>query len=94
MIEIKLKDGQVGYDAVGEYIQRYWKHNITDDVVVSIGVSHDGRSYELSNEIASPHNCDDILFLNDWWEGEKFIRIYGIQSVDALDISGGIYEDG
>lgn len=26
MIDIVLKDGQSGYDAVGEYIRRYWNH--------------------------------------------------------------------
>lgn len=92
MIEIKLEEGQSGYDVVGEYIRRYWHHNITDTVIVSIGLSHDdGNTYELRNEIASPMNFDDIEFLYDWWEGEKFIRLFGIKSVSKLAISGGIY---
>lgn len=94
MVDIKLKDGQSGYDVVGECIRRYWEHNITDTVIVSLGTSYDGKTFDLKKEVACPINFDDIEFMYDWWEGEKFIRIYGIQSVDALDISGGIYEDG
>lgn len=94
MIEIVLKEGQSGYDAVGEYIRRYWNHNITDTVIVSIGTSYDGHTYDLRKEVASPMNFNDIEFLYDWWEGEKFIKLVGIQSVDELDISGGIYMKG
>lgn len=38
MIDIKLKDGQSGYNVVGEYIRRYWEHNIYDTVIVSIHI--------------------------------------------------------
>lgn len=91
MIDIVLKEGQSGYDVVGEYIRRYWNHNITDTVIVSIGTSYDGHTYELHKEVARPINFDDIAFLYDWWEGEKFIKLFGIQTLDELDIFGGIY---
>ena len=91
MIDIELKNGQTGYDAVGEYLCRYWEHNIYDTVIVSLGISYDGNTYELCKEVATPYNLRDIEFLNDWWEGQKFIKLFGIQSVDELDISGGIY---
>lgn len=100
MVDIVLKDGQSGYDAVGEYIHRYWEHNITDDVVVSIGTSYDGNTYDLRKEIASPsppplkyYDGGDIEFLYDWWEGEKYIKLFGIKTVGELDIDGGIYEE-
>lgn len=28
MLEIKLKNGQTGYDMVGEYVRRYWDRNV------------------------------------------------------------------
>ena len=96
MIEIELKNGKTGYDAVGEYIHRYWKHyGVNDTVIVSIGTSYDGRIYEHRNEVASPYYSygDDIEFLYDWWEGEKFIRLFGIISLDGINISGGIYTE-
>ena len=94
MIDIVLKDGQSGYDAVGEYIRRYWNHNITDTVIVSIGTSYDGNTYDIRKEVASPLNFDDIEFLYDWWEGERHIKLFGIRAISELDISGGIYEEG
>ena len=93
MIEIKLEDGQSGYNAIGEYIRKYWKHHMTDTVVVSLGLSHDGRIYEHRNEVASPYNWDDIEFLYDWWEGEKFLRLFGIISLDGINVRGGIYTE-
>ncbi len=91
MIDIKLNDGQDGYDVVAEYIERYWKHNPKGVVVFRIGTSYDGDNYYLSNEIAEPTQFGYIEFSNDWWEGEKYIKLLGIQSLDVLDISGGIY---
>lgn len=93
MVDIALKDGQTGYDAVGEYIHRYWEHNIVDDIVVSIGTSYDGNTYDLLREVASPVGYNDIEFLHDWWEGEKYIKLFGIKTVGELDIYGGIYEE-
>lgn len=92
-IDIELKDGKSGYDAVGEYIQRYWEHNAIDTVIVSIGISYDGRTYESINEVATPCDFCDIEFLYDWWEGQKFIRLFGIKAISELDVSGGIYTE-
>lgn len=91
MIDIRLNDGQSGYDVIGEYIRRYWERNIYTTVIVSIGTSYDGNTYNLLKEVASPINFDDIEYLYDWWEGEKYIKLFGIKSIDELDISGGIY---
>lgn len=97
VITIELKAGQTGYDAVGEYISRYWEHNAYESVIVSIAVSYDGRDYDLYNEIAWPdtdnENGRDIVFLHDWWEGEKFIKIFAIEAVSNLTICGGVYEE-
>lgn len=30
--------------------------------------------------------------LSDWWEGEKFIKLFGIKAVGEFNISEGIYE--
>lgn len=92
MINIELRDKQSGYDVVGDYIRRYWEHNIWDDVVVSLGTSFDGKIYDLLKEVAYPTD-NDIEFLSDWWEGEKYIKLFGIKTISELDISGGIYED-
>lgn len=97
MVDIVLNEGQSGYDAVGEYIQKYWEHNIWDNVIVSLGTSYDGCTYDFLKEVAYPYDhpsgFDDIEFLTDWWEGEKYIKLFGIKAVSELDISGGIYSE-
>lgn len=70
MVEIKLKRTQNGYDVVGEYIERYWKHTNIDQVVVSMGLSRVGVTYEHYNEVASPCNSD-IMFDRDWWKAKN-----------------------
>ena len=93
MICIKLQKGQKGYDVVGEYIRRYWNNNIYETVVVSLGISYDGKTYDLLNEVASPYwDNDYVEYLYDWWEGQEFIKIFGIQAISELDIEGGLYE--
>lgn len=91
MIEIRLEENQSGYDAVGEYIERYWKRDnpdgYRDDVVVRLSLSYNGKDF------SSPQN--EIIILNedfnfeptyDWWEGERFIRLYGIQAVEYISV--------
>lgn len=90
-VDIKLKDKQSGYDVIGGYIRRYWEHNVADTVICSIGTSHYGGIYSLHKEVATPTSDCNVEFLNDWWEGEKYIKLFGIKTVDELDISGGIY---
>lgn len=91
MVSITLKDGQNGYDEVGRYIERFWDHHITDTVICRIGTSYDGNSYEIRNEAVCP-TMDGMEFLYDWWEGERFITIYGIISLNDVDVNGGLYE--
>ena len=72
---VVLDDKQTGYDIVSEYIKKYWEHHCTEDVIVSIEISRDGKNYERLNEVASPYDMYDVEYLNDWWEGEKYIRV-------------------
>lgn len=93
MVEIKL-NGQDAYSAIAEYIKRYWEHHGIGVVIISIGLSTDGKEYTLVNDVVEPIDCGDSMeFLDDWWEGEKFIRLFGIKDLSELAISGGIYEN-
>lgn len=48
MTEIKLKDGEIGYEAVAGYIYRYWNHyHYTDSVLVKLAVSYNGEDWEM-----------------------------------------------
>lgn len=92
-IDIKLDKSQNGYDEVSMYIERFFKNNVYDDVVIRLGTSYDGKEYDVRNEVASPY-MGTVEFLYDWWEGEQFIRIYGIRTVCDIEFNGeGIYEE-
>lgn len=83
---IVLDDKQTGYGVVSEYVKRYWEHHCAEGVIVSIEISRDGRNYECLNEVASPYNMYDVEYLNDWWEGEKYIKVTGIQNISDMKI--------
>lgn len=92
-VELDIRDsGQSGYDAVAILIWNYFKHNPMDDLVIRIGISYNGYDYDIENELVLIEN-GSFEFLNDWWEGQMFIRVYGIRYVPTLDISGGLYPD-
>ena len=93
---IELQDGQDGYEAVAEYIDRYWRRhdNYSDTVVVNMEISYDNKNYEHYLEIASPDGCaGGVEFLTDWWEGQEHIRVLGIKYVRDLDVLGGIQDE-
>lgn len=97
MVEIILKENQTGYDAVCEYIERYFKHQFEDgyrnDVIVSLAASYNGKDFSQENQLVILDEALDLEFVDDWWEGEKFICIYGIQAIEDIPVSGGIYDN-
>lgn len=94
MVSLSLKNDENGYEKVGEYVKRYWEVHGGGDVIVALETSYDASRWYYYNEIASPLYSfnDGIEWLNDWWEGEKYIHIKGVQSVDSIDVYGGLYE--
>ena len=85
--DIILNDGQNGYDAVAEHVRKYWFEKVYSTVVVTLSIADDGKHYTKHNEVVSPINFDDCEFLNDWWEGEKYIKILGIKDIDEIELA-------
>lgn len=90
MVSFILNDQDTGYDVIVNRINRYYKVHNRDTVIVSIGISYDGEKWEYMNEVAYPldYLCSEIEFLNDWWEGQQYIKLLGIESVSNLKING------
>ena len=85
MVSLILKDNENGYSKVEEYVKRYWGHHGDEDVIVSVEASYDSVEWRCTNEIASPYQRG-VEWLNDWWEGEKYIKVTGIQSISDMKI--------
>ena len=87
MTDICLESGQNGYDEVGKHILDFWRGYSFCTTIVRIRKSYDGTNWDTSNEIVYPVEWNsDMEWLNDWWEGQQFIRILGIKAVDDLVI--------
>ena len=95
MKEFKLKDNENAYDIIDKYIRRYWERKGHDtNVIVFLATSYNGEEYyEFKELVFMPPFGDEIMYDTDWWEGEKYIRLYGIQAIEDVEIVGGIYED-
>lgn len=92
MIDIFVTDGKSGYDVIADYVRRYWEYNTYTNIIVSMATSYDNKKYYYHNEVVSPYNYDGIEWLNDWWEGEIYIKLYGIADINDFEIHGGLYE--
>ena len=95
MVKIVLEENQSGYDAVLEYIERFLdKEELMGVVAFTIATSYDDDDKDY---IKSKHteivdvDYDKVVWDNDWWEGEKYIKIFGIALLNDLEIKGGIY---
>ena len=79
-----------GYDYVSNYIKKFWKSKYICDVVCFIGTSLDGIDYCKTVEVAFPdENAEDVVFINDWYEGEPHVKIFGIKCVDDIIFTTG-----
>lgn len=93
-IDIILKDGDDGYLIIADFVSRYWSITKTDSpVIISFELSYDGTKYEPFREIAYIEDDDIEFFYDWWWGGQKYIRILGIESIDNIEVSGGIYAE-
>ena len=89
-MEIKLKDGVTGYNAVIDILsmiipQLYTKY-FPGDLVVRIGCKYEeSDEYYYDNYILEASEaCEYCCFVDDWWEGEKYINIIGFVPVDDI----------
>ncbi len=86
-VDIVLKNGQSGYDAVGEYVEKYWEQNGYATAIVALETSYEGKEYRRYNEVVSPtENCESFEFLHDWWEGQEYIKILGIRNLHEIEL--------
>ena len=86
-MNIKLKYKEIGYDVVGKYVEEYLNEHCWDDSIVELETSYDGKDWDRIKEIVCPtNNCRELKWLNDWWEGQRYINIIGMANVDEIDV--------
>lgn len=86
-MNIKLNDKEIGYEAVGKYVEEYLNEHCWDDSIVELEISYDGKDWDRIKEIVCPtNNCRELEWLNDWWEGQRYINIIGMANIDEIDV--------
>lgn len=90
---IDLYEGdQDVYELVTEYVSRYFNRHGISDLLMHLELSYNGSDYYRSSVLIEADKDGGIQYLTDWWDGEQFIKIVGISSVN-LEYSGGVYSD-
>lgn len=92
MKEFKLQSNEIAYDVIGEYVERYAEQTGEDIILVSLGISIDGISYDYETELISADQNGVFYWDSDWWEGQEYIQLLGIKGINKVEVTGGIYE--
>lgn len=92
MIKIELKDGQNGYEEVSKLVKKSWYIMPSTTIVEMEMVNNFNNDIDYCREICYPDGfCgNDIMWDNDWWEGQKIINVLSINSIYDLDLSKGV----
>ena len=97
MVKIVLEENKNGYAEVLKYIERFLdKEELMGTVAFTIATSYDDDDNDYikfkHTEIVDV-DYDKVVWDNDWWEGEKYIKLFGIKLLSDLEIEGGIYNE-
>lgn len=89
-MEIKLKEGNNGYNAVIDIVSmivpQLYRQYFPGDLIVRIGFKYEeDDEYEYENEfLYCSESADYVCFADDWWEGQQYISILGFVPVDDI----------
>ena len=85
--EIKIiKFTESLYDIVGDKIREFCEETYYGDIICSFEQSYDGKEWTKESEFASFENGTDLIYENDWNEGQTYLRNLRIWHLDELRI--------
>lgn len=73
------------YQIVAMKIKQYCDATYYGDCIVSFEQSYDNIYYEKCIEYVTV-NFDYIEYLNDWWEGQEYIRNIVVKHLDEITL--------
>lgn len=70
------------YETVSRPIEEWCKENYYTDFLVTIQI--DGR--ETTEVLGFNGDIVDFVWLSDWWEGEKNVKLLGFSPIDDISL--------
>lgn len=97
MVEFEEINGSA-YKIIAEYVERFCKCHSISIVVVTLALFNcpDRRYWtddKIKHIIAFRNENGDVDYEETWYDGERFMRLYSIQALFDVPISGGIYDN-
>lgn len=84
---MNIEENIVNENELNDYVIKYCKNKMYDYCIVSIAKSYDLKHWDRFKAIAIPNVEDDtVTWLDDWYEGEDYIKILGIKLLDEIDV--------
>jgi len=76
------------YCTIHHLIKEYLDTSYYGDCIVKFELSYNGAEWDTMKEIALLDEDFNVYFVNDWCEGQHYIRNVTIQHIDELTITG------
>lgn len=85
------------YDRLGDFLYdqiiKGPQNNYFSTYAVLLSYSYDNKEWHDSIEIFEISPCDGgVIWFNDWYEGQPFIKLLGIMNINSL-FDLGLYKD-
>ena len=81
---MKMKKNKTPYDTIAEPIVKWCEENYYTDFIVTISID-DGEITEILE--VDPLE-DECIWVNDWWEGQKDVKLLGFVPISDIHVHG------
>lgn len=75
-------NGTTPYEEIAEVVENWAKDNFYTDFIVAIRA--DGE--ELTEILVGDNG--ELVWLNDWWEGQKDVKLLGFRPINMISVRG------
>lgn len=79
-----MKKNKTPYDTIAEPIVKWCEENYYTDFIVTISID-DGEITEILE--VDPLE-DECIWVNDWWEGQKDVKLLGFVPISDIHVYG------
>ena len=87
MVECERIYGSDPYKAISDIVTKWADEHYYDDFIVKIATGHEPNELIIENQLLLFESLDEgFVWQTDWYEGERYVLLYGFTPVDFVEI--------